>query len=146
MSHSQLLTVELPDASGKTVPFYTYDGYLEENDRHKIHKETHGVDKLKVTGGAFIGLANFAVIVRTFSLQEDCRFQSLVSEDSLSPLPDYFQVSSEESLAMTSSPSMETHVSPLFNANSSCLPSIYPFGRTQDAQSTPTEPFRVSRR
>jgi hypothetical protein len=61
MSHSQLLTVELPDASGKTVPFYTYDGYLEESDRHRIHKEVHGIDKLKVTGGALIGLASFAV-------------------------------------------------------------------------------------
>lgn len=61
MSHSQLLSVELPDASGKTVPFYTYEGYLEENDRHKIHTVVHGIDKLKVTGGALIGLASFAV-------------------------------------------------------------------------------------
>ena len=141
MSHSQLLSVELPDASGKTVPFYTYDGYLEENDRHKIHKEAHGVDKLKVTGGAIIGLASFAVKVQTFSLLEDCRFQSSVSEDSLSPSPDYSQVSSEESLAMTSLAFMEIPVSPRSNAKSSCLPSICLYGPTQDVQSTPTEPF-----
>jgi len=78
MSHSQLLTVELPDASGKTVPFYTYDGYLEENDRHKIHEVAHGIDKLKVTGGALIGLASFAVILESLSLHEDCHFQSSV--------------------------------------------------------------------
>ena len=27
---SQLLSVDLPDNNGKTVSFYTYDGYLEE--------------------------------------------------------------------------------------------------------------------
>jgi len=30
---SELITVELPDNTGKVVPFYTYDGYLEEPQR-----------------------------------------------------------------------------------------------------------------
>jgi len=59
---SELLTVELPDASGKTVPYYTYDGYLEENDRQKIRAEARNLEHLQVTGGAILGLVAFVVI------------------------------------------------------------------------------------
>lgn len=58
---SELLTVELPDASGKTVPYYTYDGYLEETNRHKIRSERRNVEHLKVTGGAALGFIAFIV-------------------------------------------------------------------------------------
>lgn len=127
-----MLSVELPDASGKTVTFYTYDGYLEENDRSKIHKETQKVNRTTVTGGAIFGLASFAVIVHTFSSLEECHFQPSVSEDSNYPSQDYSQVSSEESLAMNSSPSMPAPESPPSNAKSSYPPSICPFGRISD--------------
>jgi len=59
---SELLTVELPDASGKTVPYYTYDGYLEENDRQKIRAEARNLEHLQVTGGSILGLVAFVVI------------------------------------------------------------------------------------
>lgn len=36
---SQLLTVELPNAAGKVVPYFTYDGYLEEPARNTIRTE-----------------------------------------------------------------------------------------------------------
>jgi hypothetical protein len=58
---SELLSVELPDASGKTVPFYTYDGYLEENDRLRIGSERRSLDQLQYTGGAVVGLLAFVV-------------------------------------------------------------------------------------
>jgi hypothetical protein len=35
---SRQLTVDLPDASGKIVPFYTYDGYLDEQDRYALRR------------------------------------------------------------------------------------------------------------
>lgn len=58
---SHLLSLELPDASGKTVPYYTYDGYLEENDRHRIRSECRNYEQLKFTGGAIFGLLAFVV-------------------------------------------------------------------------------------
>jgi ABC-type lipopolysaccharide export system ATPase subunit len=58
---SQLLSLELPNETGKTVPFYTYDGYLEEHDRHHIRAEARNFEQLKVTGGAVFGLLAFAV-------------------------------------------------------------------------------------
>ncbi len=58
---SHLLSVELPDASGKTIPYYTYDGYLEEADRHRIHAEKRSLEQLKVTGSAVAGFLAFVV-------------------------------------------------------------------------------------
>lgn len=58
---SELLSLELSDASGKTVPFYTYDGYLEENDRHRIRAERRNFEQLQITGGAVFGLLAFVV-------------------------------------------------------------------------------------
>jgi hypothetical protein len=72
---SHLLSVELPDASGKTVPYYTYDGYLEEADRHKIHTEKRSLEQLKVTGSAVAGFLAFVV----------CRIQCRSRGDSLCP-------------------------------------------------------------
>ena len=37
-SPSQVISVELPDNSGKTASFYTYDGYLEEADRNRLRR------------------------------------------------------------------------------------------------------------
>lgn len=82
---SHLLSLELPDASGNTVPFYTYDGYLEETDRHKIHAERRSLEQLKVTAGAITGLIAYAV--RKFTTRPLADFPSLSSRsgDAVSP-------------------------------------------------------------
>lgn len=58
---SELLSIELPDASGKTVPYFTYDGYLEEADRHRIRTQARSSEQLKYTGGALFGFLAFVV-------------------------------------------------------------------------------------
>lgn len=58
---SEILSVSLPNNEGKTVPFYTYDGYLEENDRHRIRSERRSFEQLVVTGSAILGFAGFFV-------------------------------------------------------------------------------------
>jgi hypothetical protein len=44
-----------------TVPYYTYDGYLEEVDRHKIHAEKRTLEHLQVTGSALTGFLAYVV-------------------------------------------------------------------------------------
>jgi len=58
---SEVLSVSLPNHDGKTVSFYTYDGYLEDSDRHRIRSERKGLEKLAVTGSAILGLVSFIV-------------------------------------------------------------------------------------
>jgi len=82
---SYLLTLDLPDASGKTVPYYTYDGYLEEHDRHKIHAEKRSLEQLAVTGSAVAGLLAFVVCSLPSRQLEDSLFPSSRSEASRSP-------------------------------------------------------------
>ncbi len=77
---SQLLSVQLPDKDGKAVPYYTYDGYLEEKDRKKIWTETNNFEQLKVSGAAIFGLVAFAVTVKLSRLPEDSRFPRLHSK------------------------------------------------------------------
>lgn len=36
MAQSGQLSIELPDANGKVVPYYTYEGYLDEHERHSL--------------------------------------------------------------------------------------------------------------
>lgn len=86
---SELLTVELPDASGKTVPYYTYDGYLEENDRHKIRAEARNLEHLQVTGGAIFGLVSFVVIGVRIRPPEDSPCQFFPSEEFRCQLLDF---------------------------------------------------------
>lgn len=86
---SELLTVELPDASGKTIPYYTYDGYLEENNRHKIRSERRNVEHLKVTGGAALGFIAFIVKIGSIRQREDLHSLSFPSEESVCRLLDF---------------------------------------------------------
>ena len=58
---SELITVDLPDNDGKVTPYYTYDGYLEENDRTRISTESRSFEHLKVTGAAIFGFIGFIV-------------------------------------------------------------------------------------
>ena len=60
-STSQVITVDLADNSGKIVPFYTYDGYLEEADRIKIRNTFQSLDHLRWSATAVFGFAGFAV-------------------------------------------------------------------------------------
>jgi hypothetical protein len=100
---SELLSVELPDASGKTVPYYTYDGYLEENDRHRIRAESRNLEQLKVTGGAVIGLIAFVVCKTSIRPPGDYLSPSSPSEESASPPLDSSLEFLEGSLDMTCS-------------------------------------------
>ena len=58
---SQLLSVDLPDNNGKTVSFYTYDGYLEEAERTRIRRDFRSLEQLCVTGPAIFAFAAFVV-------------------------------------------------------------------------------------
>ena len=60
-SPSQLISVELPDDHGKTTNFWTYDGYLEENDRSRIRREFRNLQQLRISASAVFALAGFAV-------------------------------------------------------------------------------------
>jgi hypothetical protein len=89
------------------VPFYTYDGYLEENDRHKIRAERRSLEQLRVTGGALFGFLAFVVSSITIRELADSPSPSSHSEESMYPSQDSFLEWLEPSLAMTSSPFME---------------------------------------
>jgi hypothetical protein len=102
---SHLLSLELPDASGKTVTFYTYDGYLEEHDRHKIHAEKRSLEQLKVTGGAVFGLLAYVVSTLPSRPPAGSPCPSSPSGVAVSPSPDYSPESWGASSAMTSLPS-----------------------------------------
>lgn len=93
---SELLSIELPDASGKTVPYFTYDGYLEETDRHKIRTQVRSSEQLKYTGGALLGFLAFVVRTLIFREQEDCHFLYCHSRDCMCQLLDFFQEPLEE--------------------------------------------------
>jgi hypothetical protein len=58
---SELLTIDLPDSTGKTSTYYTYDGYLEEADRNNIRNQRKSLESLKVTGAAILGWTAFIV-------------------------------------------------------------------------------------
>ena len=47
------------------MPYYTYDGYLEEADRNRIRSEFRSLDKLCVTAPAIFALAGFAVSIHS---------------------------------------------------------------------------------
>lgn len=62
MSHlSRLLSIELPDESGKTVTYYTYDGYLEENYRNRLRSEEKSYKSLTISGSAIFALIGYIV-------------------------------------------------------------------------------------
>lgn len=73
---SELISVQLPDNAGNTVPFYTYDGYLEEPERHRIRAERRSFEKLQVTGAAILGFVSFIVTKSLFRLLVDYLSQS----------------------------------------------------------------------
>lgn len=104
---SELISVQLPDNSGNTVPFYTYDGYLEEPERQRIRSERRSLEQLQVTGAVFLGFASFIVTAHLFRLLADCPFQFLVSRVCQSPPLASSQESSELPSAGTSWASMD---------------------------------------
>lgn len=57
---SQLLTIQLPNDHGKLVNYFTYDGYLEEEDRHKIRQTRRDWERHAVSG-TFVGLLAYVV-------------------------------------------------------------------------------------
>ena len=58
---SGLISVDLPDNKGKVTPFYTYDGYLEENDRARIRSERNNLSSFCITGASILGWVGFIV-------------------------------------------------------------------------------------
>lgn len=93
---SELLSIELPDASGKTVPYFTYDGYLEETDRHRIRTQVRSSEQLKYTGGALLGFLAFVVRNMRCREPEDCHCLYWHSRDCMCLLLDSSQESLEE--------------------------------------------------
>lgn len=98
---SELISVQLPDNAGNTVPFYTYDGYLEEPERHRIRAERRSFEQLQVTGAVILGFASFIVTNSSFRLLADYPSQSSLLKVCQCPLPDYFPEWSEASSAGT---------------------------------------------
>ena len=60
-TRSRLITLDLNNDKGDIVPFYTYDGYLEEHDRKRIQQEKRNFELLRFTGAAIFGYAAFLV-------------------------------------------------------------------------------------
>ena len=60
-TRSRLITLDLNNDKGDIVPFYTYDGYLEEHDRKRISQEKRNFELLRFTGAAIFGYAAFLV-------------------------------------------------------------------------------------
>jgi ABC-type lipopolysaccharide export system ATPase subunit len=85
---SELIEVELPDNAGKTTTFYTYDGYLEENERRTIRQERRNFEQLKVTGAALFGAIGYFVPLSALRPPADSRFPSSASADTQSPSED----------------------------------------------------------
>jgi hypothetical protein len=79
------LTVDLPNAAGKVVPFFTYDGYLEEPARQAIRTERRSFEKLKVTGAAIFGFLGYFVPIKKHRPHADSIYQYFTSRDSQSP-------------------------------------------------------------
>lgn len=136
---SELLSIELPDASGKTVPYFTYDGYLEETDRHKIRTQVRSSEQLKYTGGALLGFLSF--VVRTLRRREqgDCPCLYWHSRDCTCQLLDFSQESSEEWLVTKSSEFTATVESTLSRERSCLQLNTFRFGLTSEMQSILTE-------
>lgn len=137
---SHLLSVELPDASGKTVPFYTYDGYLEEADRHKLHREKRSFEQLKVTGGAITGFLAYVVSCPPRRSSAELPSPLSHSEAALFPSRDWFQECSEASSATIFSPSTAAAGWSRSGERLCCRPSTCHCGPTSGMPSTPTAP------
>lgn len=105
-SKSDLISIELPDASGKTVPFYTYDGFLEENDRTRIRSERRSFEQLKVTGGAICGFVGYYVLPSPCRPPAASPSPSSTSRDARCQSPAFFPELLLDSSALSSSVSM----------------------------------------
>lgn len=137
---SYLLTVELPDASGKTVPYYTYDGYLEEADRQKIHAEKRSLEHLKVTGSALTGFLAYVVRRIRNRPRADSPCPSSPSVESPFPSLDWYLALLEPSSDTKSSACTEAADSIPSRERPSSLPSTCLCGRTSGTLSIPTVP------
>ena len=93
---SELIEVELPDNAGKTTTFYTYDGYLEENERRTIRQERRSFEQLKVTGAALFGFVGYFVPRPSLRQPVGSRFPSSTFEAALSLSEGSFLVWLEE--------------------------------------------------
>lgn len=78
---SQLISLELPDDAGKTTNFYTYDGYLEENDRSRIRREFKNLQQLRISAAAVFALAGFAVFMLSIRPLVVFRYLCLAGRD-----------------------------------------------------------------
>lgn len=135
---SCLLTLDLPDASGKTVPYYTYDGYLEEHDRHKIHAEKRSLEQLAVTGSAVVGLLAFVVCSLPSRQLEDLLFPSSRSGAWRSPSLDCFLGQWAPSSALRCSACTAAAGSHPSRESVSLRQNTFLSGRTSEMQSIPT--------
>ena len=138
---SELIEVELPDNAGKTVSFYTYDGFLEEDQRRTIRKERRSFEQLKVTGAALFGFVGYFVPIATRRPPVVSRCPSSVSRALPSPSAASSPESSAQSSAGTFAPSSAQADSPPFRETPSSAPRAFRCGRTFATLSTPTEPF-----
>jgi len=127
---SELIEVELPDNSGKTTTFYTYDGYLEDNERRIIRQERRNFEQLKVTGAAIFGFVSYFVPPSIFRLPADSRSPSSASEDAQFQSEAFSRESSEALLTGTSLLSSDQAGWLVFNAISSSAHRPCPSGRT----------------
>lgn len=89
--HSRQLSIELADSNGKIIPYYTYDGYLDEHDRHSLRHTERSLEQLKFTGAAAFGLLGFAVNQTLLSSPANSHSPYSASRESHSPLLDYSQ-------------------------------------------------------
>ena len=136
---SQLLSVDLPDNNGKTVSFYTYDGYLEEAERTRIRRDFRSLEQLCVTGPAIFAFAAFVVKYYWLRLQEDSHFPSSVLKDAQYQLQVFFQQEPQGWLATAYSICTDQPENPQLKEMQCWDQDMSPSGPISETQSTPTE-------
>lgn len=92
---SRLITVQLPDKEGNLVPFYTYDGYLEEPQRHQLRAARRNYSLAKVSGAAIFAFAAFIVTPNTLRPPANSLSPPSASKDAQSQLQVFSPVWSE---------------------------------------------------
>ena len=68
MNQAELISLDLPNNDGKNVPFYTYDGYLEEVERNRLRTHRRTLEQLQITGTALFGFLGYIVTIKSHRL------------------------------------------------------------------------------
>jgi hypothetical protein len=83
---SEVLSVQLPNDHGKVIDYFTYDGYLDHEDRLKIRQTRRNWEQNAVSG-TFLGLLTYFVQPFPYRPPANCICPPSHSGAIPSPLP-----------------------------------------------------------